>query len=154
MVLHLLHTLYGLKQARLAWWRALKLSMEKLRFVSLSSDAGIFLYRGQGSFVIAIIYVDNAIFMGPDCSLAYEMKHRFMKRWETQDLGDVTEFLCMHITWSGSTIHLDQKLTKRQCRSDVECQMPNQPLLLSWPDMYRKLVEALHPWSYKAGSKP
>jgi len=83
MVLCLLHALYGLKQAGLAWWRALKLSMEKLGFVSLSSDAGIFLYRGQGSFIIAIVYVDDAIFMGPVCSLTYKMKHRFMKRWET-----------------------------------------------------------------------
>jgi len=108
MVLRLLRALYGLKQAGLAWWRALKLSMEKLGFVSLSSDAGIFLYRGQGSFVIAIVYVDDAIFMGPARSLAYEMKRRFMERWETRDLGDVTEFLRMRITRSGSTIHLDQ----------------------------------------------
>jgi hypothetical protein len=98
MILHLLRTLYGLKQAGLAWWQALKLSMEKLGFTSLSSDAGIFLYRGQGSFVIAIVYVDDAIFMGPDRSLTYKMKHRFMEIWETRDLGEVTEFLRMHIT--------------------------------------------------------
>ena len=107
-VLRLLRALYGLKQAGLAWWRALKLSMEKLGFVSLSSDAGIFLFRGKGSFVIAIVYVDDAIFMGPVRALAYEMKRRFMERWETRDLGEVTEFLRMRITRSGSKIHLDQ----------------------------------------------
>ena len=31
-----------------------------------------------------------------------------MKRWETWDLGEVTEFLCMCITRQGSSIHLDQ----------------------------------------------
>ena len=108
MVLRLKRALYGLKQAGLVWWRALKLSMEKLGFTSLSSDAGIFLYRGQGSFVIAIVYVDDAIFMGPVRSLAYEMKHRFMKQWETRDLGEVTEFLRMRITREGSKIHIDQ----------------------------------------------
>ena len=49
--------------------------MEKLGFVSLRSDAGIFLFKGKGSFVIAIVYVDNAIFMGR--ALTYEMKHKF-----------------------------------------------------------------------------
>ena len=43
--LRLLHALYGLKQAGLAWWRALKQSMEEMGFVSLTSDAGIFIYR-------------------------------------------------------------------------------------------------------------
>jgi hypothetical protein len=107
-VLRLLRALYGLKQAGLVWWRALKLSMEKLGFSSLKSDAGIFIYQGQGSFVIAIVYVDDAIFMGPDRALAYEMKHRFMKVWETRDLGEVTEFLRMRITREGSSIHIDQ----------------------------------------------
>jgi hypothetical protein len=64
--------------------------MEKLGFTSLSSDAGIFLFRGQGSYVVAIVYVDDAIFMGPDRTFVYEMKRRFMNVWETRDLGDVT----------------------------------------------------------------
>ena len=36
------------------------------------------------------------------------LKEEFKKIWETRDLGDVTEFLRMRITWSGSKIHLDQ----------------------------------------------
>ena len=31
-----------------------------------------------------------------------------MKRWETQDLGELTEFLCMHITHDGRKVHIDQ----------------------------------------------
>jgi hypothetical protein len=107
-VLRLRRALYGLKQAGLAWWRALKKSMEELGFKSLSSDAGVFLFRNGESFVIAVIYVDDAIFMGPDPGLTMAMKSRFMKRWETRDLGDVTEFLRMRIVKDGSKIHLDQ----------------------------------------------
>jgi hypothetical protein len=44
-VLCLLRALYGLKQARLTWWRALKQSMEEMGFVSLTSDAEIFVYK-------------------------------------------------------------------------------------------------------------
>jgi hypothetical protein len=109
MVLRLKRALYGLKQAGLAWWRALKRSMEKLGFKSLSSDAGIFLYQSKdGKFVIAVIYVDDAIFCGPHEALVEQLKGEFMKVWETRDLGDVTEFLRMKITRRGSKIHIDQ----------------------------------------------
>ena len=119
-VLRLWRALYRLKQARLAWWWALKQSIEELGFTSLASDAGVFYYRGEGSFVVAIIYVNDTIFCGPSKSLVLKLKEAFMKRWETQDLGEVMEFLCMHITRNSSSIHLDQsaylKTVLQQCR--------------------------------------
>ena len=108
MVLRLRHALYRLKQAGPAWWQALRQSMEKLRFTSLSSDAGFFLFRNKNSFIIAIIYVDDAIFCGPLPALVNHLKEEFKKIWETRDLGNVMEFLCMRRTRSGSKIHLDQ----------------------------------------------
>jgi len=108
-VLRLRRALYGLKQAGLAWWQALKQSMEELGFTSLTSDAGVFIYRSKdGSFVIAIVYVNDAIFCGPSIPLVQKMKEAFMKRWETWDLGEITEFLHMHITRVGQSIHIDQ----------------------------------------------
>jgi len=107
-VLRLKHALYGLKQARLAWWRALKQSMEKLSFVSLSSNAGVFVYKKAGHFIIAIIYIDDAIFLGPNKLLINTMKGAFTRRWESWDLGELMEFLRMRITREGSSIHLDQ----------------------------------------------
>ena len=108
MVLCLRRALYGLKQARLAWWQALKQSMQQLGFTSLSSDAGLFLFRNKNSFIIAITYVNDAIFCGPLPALVNHLKEEFKKIWETWDLGDVKEFLRMHISRSGSKIHRDQ----------------------------------------------
>ena len=82
--------------------------MEKLGFTSLSSDAGLFLFRNKDSCIIAIIYVNDAIFCGPLPALVNHLKEEFKKIWETRDLGDVMEFLRMRITLSGSKIHLDQ----------------------------------------------
>ena len=107
-VLRLKCALYGLKQAGLAWWRALKQSMEKLGFRSLDSDAGLFILEVEDSFVVAVIYVDDAIFCGPSQKLVQKLKQKFMNIWETRDLGDVNEFLCMHITRKGDKIQLDQ----------------------------------------------
>ena len=44
-VLRLLCTLYGHKQAGLAWWNALNESMSELSFEHLKSKPGIFLYK-------------------------------------------------------------------------------------------------------------
>jgi len=83
--------------------------MEKLGFKSLSSDAGIFIYQDKdGRFVIALIYVDDAIFTGPHTALTEQLKGEFIKIWETRDLGDLTDFLRMRITRHGSKISIDQ----------------------------------------------
>ena len=107
-VLKLLHALYGLKQVGLAWWRMLRESMIELGFQGLVSDAGLFIFRNEHSFVITVIYVDETIFCGLDKLLVTELKGKFMKRWECRDLGVVMEFLCMRIVHEGSKVHIDQ----------------------------------------------
>ena len=107
-VLKLRKALYGLKQAGLAWWRAMKQSMEDLGFECLNSDAGVFLYRKKGNSCIAVVYVDDSFFTGPNKALNQQLKEAFMKKWECRDLGEITEFLGMKISRSDSKIHLDQ----------------------------------------------
>jgi hypothetical protein len=107
-VLILKRALYGLKQAGLAWWRALRESMLELGFKGLTSDAGIFIYEDKHGYVIAVIYVDDALFCGPNKAQVLAVKARFMQRWESRDLGDVTEFLRMRISREGSKVHIDQ----------------------------------------------
>ena len=82
--------------------------MKELGFEGLTSDAGLFIYKDKRGFVIAVIYVDDALFCGPNKALVNELKQWFMQRWECRDLGDVTEFLRMRITREGSKVHLDQ----------------------------------------------
>ncbi|TFY59368.1 hypothetical protein EVJ58_g5820 [Rhodofomes roseus] len=109
-VLRLLCTLYGLKQAGLAWWRTLNESLKELGFTRLVSDAGIFIYKMKDRcFVLVIVYVDDALFCGKDKALVAKLKNCFiMKNWECHDLGNVKEFLCMHIARKGNEIHLNQ----------------------------------------------
>ena len=107
-VLKLLCALYGLKQAGLAWWRTLRESMIKLGFTGLTSDAGLFIWRNEHTFVIAVIYVDDSILCGPDKDLVNALKAKFMARWEWRDLGDMMEFLRMRITRKGTKVQIDQ----------------------------------------------
>jgi len=109
-VFHLKHALYGLKQAALQWWKALDRSMECLGFRHTKSDSGIFiLTSSSGPCVIIIVYVDDAIFMGPDRHFPNRKKVQFMKEWDCRDLGDTKEFLRMRIHCQGKLISLEQK---------------------------------------------
>ena len=86
----------------------MKQSMEDLGFICLNSDAGIFLYRKDDTLCIAVVYVDDSFFTGPDTALNQQLKEAFMKKWECQDLGELTEFLGMKIVRDGTKIYLDQ----------------------------------------------
>ena len=101
-VLRLWRALYGLKQAGLAWWRTLDKSLQELGFERLKSEAGIFFYKKKGTnIVIGIMYVDDALFCGPNKAVVDSIKAQFMRKWECQDLGEPKEFLHMHITRKG-----------------------------------------------------
>ena len=110
-VLCLWCALYGLKQASLAWWCTLDESLKELRFECLKSDTGIFFYKKKGTnVVIWIIYVDDALFCGPNKAIVDSIKAQFMHKWECRDLGEPNEFLRMCITHKGCAIHLDQSV--------------------------------------------
>jgi len=69
-VMHLKRARYRLKQASLAWWQELEEFMLTIGFKRASSDAGVFVYRHKdGKIVIALVYVDDGIFLGHDPKL-------------------------------------------------------------------------------------
>ena len=72
--------------------------MKDLGFEHLKSDASIFLYKRKGTTtIIAIVYIDDALFCGPDIKTVKEIKAAFMEHWECRDLGPAKEFLQMNI---------------------------------------------------------
>ena len=109
LVLRLNRAIYGLKQASLSWWKSMTKSMEKMGFKRCQSDAGVFVLRKGNDIVIAVVYVDDALFMGPNLSLVMKKKQEFMRTWECRDLGEVKEFLTMRITRKDGRIELDQE---------------------------------------------
>ena len=84
--------------------------MRELRFEHLKSDAGIFLFKQKGSWmVVAIIYVDNALFCGHNKAIVDEVKAHFMQKWKCRDLDKVCEFICMYICQNiHQSMHLSQ----------------------------------------------
>ena len=70
------------------------------------SDSGIFVSRDKT--VIAIVYVDDILFLGAEKERLLLLKEQFMKKWECRDLGDAAKFLHMHIQQKNGKIYLDQ----------------------------------------------
>ena len=58
--------------------------------------------------VLAIIYVDNALFCGSNKAIVDEVKAHFMQKWECRDLGKACKFLHMHMHWNGCKISINQ----------------------------------------------
>ena len=81
--------------------------MKDLGFACLHSDAKIFVCREGTRLIMAVVYVDDAMFFGKNEKLV-KKKALFMAKWECQDLGDVKEFLHMHITHTRTGITIDQ----------------------------------------------
>ena len=82
--------------------------MIELGFEGLVSDAGLLNFRNEHGSIIAIIYVNDSLFCGPNPDLVKKLKEKFMQKWECWDLGDATEFLHMCIKREGSKVHIDQ----------------------------------------------
>ena len=77
-VLRLHCALYGLKQAALSWWRELEASMKRLGFGRTTSDAGGFFTKKEGQLVIAVVYVDDALFFEKNKEAIKRVKKTFM----------------------------------------------------------------------------
>jgi len=72
--------------------------MKKLDFEHLKSEAGIFHYKKKDTdLIIAVVYVDDTFFFGPNKAILNEIKSKFIAKWKCRDLKALTEFLQMHI---------------------------------------------------------
>jgi hypothetical protein len=138
-VLRLKRAMYGLKQAALQWWKAVKRTMLLMGFHPVVSDAGLFVKHDNGVMILAVIYVDDKFFASSSKTLAHKYKAEFMTHWEARDLGEVSEYLGMTITRSDGNVKIDQKLYLEKVLSRfrmADCKPATTPL----PENYKPLT--------------
>jgi Reverse transcriptase (RNA-dependent DNA polymerase) len=134
-VICLQQALYSLKQAGLAWWKELSQSMKALGFTCLNSDARIYVCGKGTNIILAVVYVDDAMFLSKNKNLVDKKKALFMGKWECRDLGDVKEFLHMHVKRHGLDIHINQvNYLKKvlECFQMTNAKMVQTPLPSNW----------------------
>jgi hypothetical protein len=82
--------------------------MKDLGLHRLVFDTGLFIKYDNGKRIVVVVYVDDALFCGPNKAKVLKAKRDFMSKWEYRDLGDATDFLRMRITRKGDKLSLDQ----------------------------------------------
>jgi len=78
--------------------------------VSLTAPTPVSLFIGtkMAKIVIALVYIDNGIFLGHDQQLVDKKKHAFLEHWECCNTGDVKEFLGMQVHKTAHHVEIDQ----------------------------------------------
>ena len=86
------------------------MSLLDLGFTQTWSDASVYFKFDGTDITLVIVYVDNVLFMGSNPKLIQGEKGKFMKVWESIDLGEAKEYLGMRITHDRKkrTLTLDQ----------------------------------------------
>ena len=69
-----------------------------MEFTCCIADPGTYYKITGDMIIILLIYVDDALFMGSNKAQLLNHKKKFMKQWESHDLGEVKEYLGIRIT--------------------------------------------------------
>jgi Reverse transcriptase (RNA-dependent DNA polymerase) len=92
IVLKLQCTIYGLKQAALAFWRELLIAFNAMGFQRSSADPCLYYKNSKNGIVIWISMVDDCLLIGhrDDVSKYKAMMHQF---FECEDIGKLKEYV-------------------------------------------------------------
>ncbi|CAI7785606.1 unnamed protein product [Closterium sp. NIES-53] len=102
---------YGLRQAPLEWHDTLRTTLATLGFATSTADPSLFLRTDttlSPSYVF--VYVDDLVFATADTEALAHVKSELQKRHTCTDLGKLTSYLGLRITWDRAqhTITLTQ----------------------------------------------
>jgi len=106
--LHLLKSLYGLKQAPRNWHLHFVKFIKTLGFVQSTLDNCLFTMHKDGEMFLLTLYVDDILICASDLTLLDELKTAFTQNFDMKDLGEVNQYLGMHITRTEKTIRIGQ----------------------------------------------
>jgi len=90
-VLHLIKTLYGLKQSGCRWYQKLTSVFAKLGFMQCAVDQAVY-YRVivvKGELTVVVVHIDDCSIIATTISLIDELKAGLCKHFEVTNLGEL-----------------------------------------------------------------
>ena len=91
-VLLLLRTLYGLKQAAMAFWKQLLAAMRRMNFERSRADPCLYYCWTTCGLVLWLSWIDDCLCMGP-AEVVEEKKKELMKQFDCSDEGGLDEYV-------------------------------------------------------------
>ena len=105
-VCHLRHALYGLKQAPRVWFAKFSSTISHLCYMASHYDSVLFLRRTDKGTILLLLYVDDMIITGDNLSGIKELKDILSQQFKMKDLGHLSYFLGLEITYSIDGLHI------------------------------------------------
>ena len=157
-VCKLRRSLYGLKQAPRAWFEKFRSTLLSFSFTQSQYDSSLFLHTSTSGIVILLVYVDDIIITGTDCSLITKLQQRLHATFHMKDLSQLTYFLGLEVHYRSHGLFVNQHkyiqdlitLAGLEDTSSVDTPMEvnvkyrkDEGDLLEEPTLYRRLVGSL-----------
>ena len=96
-VLLLPRTLYGLKQAAMAFWKQLLAAMRRMGFERSKADPCLYYCWTTCGLVLWLSWIDDCLCMGP-AEIVEEKKKELIKQFDCSDEGGLDEYVECKIT--------------------------------------------------------
>jgi len=96
LVCKLQHSLYGLKQARRAWYEKMDGFLISSRFDRCHSDPIVYTQKHGTDLLILILYVDDLILTGNSSSMIQSIQKALTRQFDMKNMGLLHYFLTLH----------------------------------------------------------
>ncbi|XP_017187728.2 uncharacterized mitochondrial protein AtMg00810-like [Malus sylvestris] len=151
-------SLYGLKQAPRALFRRFSDYLLQLGFEESLCDYSLFVFNQRGVYLILLIYVDDILLTGNNDKQMQWLIEKLGTLFSMKDLGPLSYFLGVEVTYSGENMHLTQskyaldllERTKFTAVKPVSTHVPAGQKLSQYvvepysnPEQYRTVIGAL-----------
>ena len=103
-------SLYGLRQASRNWYHKFTRALVDIGFRQSRADHSLFIFKRNGVYVAALIYVDDVILVGNDARKIDDVKEYLDKLFSIKDLGPLKYFLGIEVARSAEGIVLSQRI--------------------------------------------
>ena len=117
---HLLRSIYGLKQASWVWNELLNTELGKLGFKQINADYCIYVYCKGKHICFLAVYVDNMAMLASDLLFMEKLKKLIGEVFKIKDLGPIKQIFGLTIDYDHEMGHLE---TFQSCyiQQSLEC---------------------------------
>jgi hypothetical protein len=107
VVLKLIKSLYGTKQAAMKFWIQLLQCFKDMKYARSGADPCMYFKWTNKGLVIWLSWIDDCLVFGPEGEMRKEKKE-FQERFECDDVGDVNEYVGCKVNQDEESIKFTQ----------------------------------------------
>lgn len=108
LVIKLMKSLYGLRQAGHNWFKKLKTILESIGFRSINRETTLFVHEKIPNLIICV-YVDDLLVLAPSIEIKDRLIIELTRLLDLHDRGPLTEILGVKFEWIGNDLYYHQK---------------------------------------------